>query len=87
VSYRRNVVVDRDNVLMPKEEVVEKWDTPDFFEFERVFKCTKSEFIYLVKGIGYEKQFNISIKATSFTRTYHLLTFKCGDTYNHLKTK
>ena len=59
--YRRNCQLDTDTVQTPKEEYLERWETPDFFEFDRVYKCSRAEFIYLIKGIAYSKCFNMGL--------------------------
>ena len=57
--------------------MVERWDTPDFFEFDRVFKCSRVEFIYLIKGFAFDKLFSITIQNEGTTRSYRLITFRC----------
>ena len=61
VAYRSNCVRDFDNVQKPKEESIERWETPDFHEFNRVFKLPRAEMIYLIKGIAYEKKFCLNL--------------------------
>ena len=80
-------MLDRDNVNIPKQEWIKTWETPDFFEFDRPFKCNRAEFIYLIKGICYEKLFNTVIQSDNQCRTYRLITFRCSDLVHKKKTK
>jgi hypothetical protein len=59
--------------------MIERWETPDFFEFDRVFKCPRPEFIYLIKGIAMDKNFRVTLKQDGQTKAYRLLTFRCSD--------
>jgi len=79
MQYRSNCVRDLDNVQAPKEEHIERWDTPDFYEFNRVFRMPRAEFVYLIKGIAYEKKFSINVNGDNMTKNYRLLNFRCGD--------
>jgi hypothetical protein len=58
--------------------MTQRWPCPDFFEFDRVFKCARVEFIYLIKGFAYEKMFSLTIQGEGTTRSYRLLTFRCS---------
>jgi hypothetical protein len=79
MQYRSNCIRDLDNVERPKEETLERWETPDFHEFNRIFKLPRAEFIYLIKGIAYEKNFNLNLNGDNMTKNYRLLNFRCGD--------
>ena len=87
MPYVSNCTIEKDNVDTPKEEFLETWETPDFFEFDRVFKCPRSEFVYLLKGIGYEKSFNLVMSGDNSTRSYRLLNFRCSDLVHKKKVK
>ena len=87
LPYVSNCIIDRDDVETPKEEFLQRWETPDFFEFDRVFKCSRGEFIYLIKGICYEKCFNIVLSGDNCTRSYRLLNFRCSDLLHQKKVK
>ena len=87
LPYISNCHTDRDDVQTPKMEYLKTWDTPDFYEFERVFKCPRNEFIYLIKGICWEKSFNVTIGIDNNTRSYRLLTFRCSDLVSKKKNK
>ena len=87
LPYVSNCVIDRDMVETPKEEFLDFYETPDFFEFDRVFKCSRPEFIYLIRGISYEKQFSIAIVGDNHARSYRLINIRCTDTVRKQKTK
>ena len=87
LPYVSNCWTDRDDLQTPKQEFTQTWDTHDFFEFDRVFKCSRSEFIYLIKGICFEKRFNIALSGDNSTRTYRLLNFRCSDLVHKRKVK
>ena len=87
LPYTSNCVLDRDIVATPKQEFLSTWDTPDFFEFDRTFKCTRAEFIYLIKGIAFEKQFTLSMFADNFCRSYRLLNFRCTEMVAKIRKK
>lgn len=61
-----------------KPEVRKQWETPNFYEFDRVFTCSRPEFIYLVKGIAFDKLFSVRLANEGQTKFYRLLTFKCS---------
>lgn len=50
LNYRAHETRDFDYVRVPKEENLLSIDTEDFFEFERVFNCTRQELIHLSKS-------------------------------------
>lgn len=79
LAYRSNCRLDTDITNTPKEEFNQHWATKDFFEFDRVFKCSRGEFIYLIKGIAYEKRFNLALTGDNQTATYRLLNFRCSE--------
>ena len=51
LNYRPNDTLDYDFVRVPKEENLLHVDTEGFFEFQRVFKCTRPELIHLSKSL------------------------------------
>ena len=59
LCFRPNVTQEQDTVETPTEPMTKRWPCPDFFEFDRVFKCARVEFIYLIKGFAYEKMFSL----------------------------
>ena len=50
LNYRPFETRDLDFVRVPKEENFISIDTVDFFEFERVFNCTRPELLHLSKS-------------------------------------
>ena len=87
--FRKNVEPEDAALPVKSESVLEEWQTPAFEEdLNKTFICpTKDEFIYLIKGIFWEK--NISVKIhQSATRHYLLIAFLCSgvDECNHQLT-
>ena len=87
LPYVSNCVIDRDMVETPKEEFLDFYDTVDFYEFDRTFKCARPEFIYLIRGIAYEKQFSIAVVGDNHSRSYRLINIRCTDTVRKPRSK
>jgi hypothetical protein len=58
LNYRPFETRDYDFVRVPKEENLLCIDTVDFFEFERVFSCTRPELLHLGKKFKIFKYFS-----------------------------
>ena len=79
LQFRPNITIERDGFDPIKEEDTKRWHTPDFFEFDRVFTCPRLQFIYLIKGIAFDKLFSLRLENQNQTHSYRLLTFRCSE--------
>jgi hypothetical protein len=52
LNYRPYETRDFDYVRVPKEENLLQINTDDFYEFERVYNCSRPELIHLIKGLA-----------------------------------
>lgn len=78
MNYRPYETRDYDYVRVPKLENLLQIDTVDFFEFERVFTCTRPELIHLVRGMAIERQFSVTVGGDNEAKCYTLVNFKCS---------
>ena len=64
---------------MPKEENLLQIDTDDFYEFERVYNCSRPELIHLIKGLAQERHFAVVVIGDNLAKSYRMVNFKCSD--------
>ncbi|KEJ82813.1 hypothetical protein OXYTRIMIC_699 [Oxytricha trifallax] len=76
-NYAPNERLDYDHLIIPKEENLIEIQTEKFFEFNRVFKCTRPELIYLLKGLAEERHFSLMVCGDNVSKCYRLINLKC----------
>ena len=79
LNYRPYETRDYDYVRVPKEENLLQIDTDDFYEFERVYNCSRQELIHLIKGLAQERHFAVVVIGDNLAKSYRMVNFKCSD--------
>jgi hypothetical protein len=72
LNYRPNETRDFDFVRIPKEENLVCIDTVDFYEFERVYSCTRPELLHLSKKLSFKIYFSQGSSSGETLWTYSL---------------